>query len=278
MKRLLFTVFLWAAALQGQGRMMVSRGPALPPPRSGPVMAARPAPMFARPAPIAGRPMPAARPFAGVPSRGVPAARMASPQTRVAFTPAGGRRIFISDRRFHHRHHFRHVRPFFVSSTCFNRFSFDPFFCGSAFGYPYYPLYPYDYSTPAPAQPQPDYVSDDTAGANRELSLQVQRLSDEVESLREQERRGSQPQPQEEPTDKTKAPAGLDDSSSRILVFRDGRQLLVENYAVSGNTIWVLDDTRPRKFPLSDIDIAATQKANADNGDEFHLPAGAQRQ
>jgi len=127
---------------------------------------------------------------------------------------------------------------------------------------PYPPEYAYGYPPPPP---QPVYVDDSNS---RELSLQVERLSDEVETMRDEERRrddnraASQPQSRPAP----------DDSPSAVLIFRDGRQLSVRNYAVVGNTVWVLNEHAAKKFAVSDLDISATEQANAKNGVEFRLP------
>jgi hypothetical protein len=55
------------------------------------------------------------------------------------------------------------------------------------------------------------------------------------------------------------------------LVFRDGHQQLVTNYAIMGQTIYIFD-TRTKKIGLGDLDIPATIKLNDDSGIEFHVP------
>jgi len=55
------------------------------------------------------------------------------------------------------------------------------------------------------------------------------------------------------------------------LVFRDGHQQQVTNYAIMGQTLYIFD-TRPQKIGLGDLDIPATIKLNDDSGIEFHLP------
>jgi hypothetical protein len=55
------------------------------------------------------------------------------------------------------------------------------------------------------------------------------------------------------------------------LVFRDGHQQQVTNYAIMGQTLYVFD-TRTQKIGLGDLDIPATIKLNDDSGVEFHLP------
>jgi hypothetical protein len=55
------------------------------------------------------------------------------------------------------------------------------------------------------------------------------------------------------------------------LVFRDGHQQQVTNYAIMGQTLYIFD-TRTQKIGLGDLDIPATIKLNDDSGIEFHLP------
>jgi|SRR5947207_777136 len=254
MKRLLLVAVFSGAALlplaaHAQSRGMGVRGPSAPPARfnSG---------GFARPAP-------AARFSSGFAPRTVPFARPAVPQTRVVisgrrtFLPSHNRVVFRSFHRFHNR-------PFFAS-TCFNAFC-DPFF-GAAFGAPFYPAYaPYDYSY-APPPPQPVVINDDSN--TRELSRDVERLSDEVERLRDEER--SREEARTSPALQAVSPR-QEEARSIILVFRDGHQLTAQNYAVAGNTLWVLNEHNARKIAIADLDVPATQQANAKNGVEFRLP------
>ena len=57
-----------------------------------------------------------------------------------------------------------------------------------------------------------------------------------------------------------------------VLVFRDGHQQEVTNYAIMGQTVYVFD-SRTQKIALTDLDVAATIKVNDDRGVDFHLPA-----
>lgn len=56
-----------------------------------------------------------------------------------------------------------------------------------------------------------------------------------------------------------------------VLVFRNGHQQEVRNYAVMGDTVWVFDQGS-KKIALADLDLPATIKANDDRGMEFKLP------
>src|SRR5712671_2408164 len=63
---------------------------------------------------------------------------------------------------------------------------------------------------------------------------------------------------------------------STILVFKDGRQLEVANYAIVSHTLYDLTSGHPRKIALADLDLLATQKQNDDRGITFQLPPSAQ--
>lgn len=60
-----------------------------------------------------------------------------------------------------------------------------------------------------------------------------------------------------------------------VLVFRDGHQLEVQNYAIVGGTLYDFTPGHARKVPLSQLDLPATVKANDDRGVDFVLPASA---
>lgn len=60
-------------------------------------------------------------------------------------------------------------------------------------------------------------------------------------------------------------------SDPTVLVFRDGHRQEVSNYAIMGQTVYVLD-THRQKIALGDLDVPATIKANDDRGIEFQIP------
>jgi len=61
-----------------------------------------------------------------------------------------------------------------------------------------------------------------------------------------------------------------------LLVFKDGHQLEVGNYAIVGSTLFDLTPGHARKVALSDLDLEATRKQNDDRGVIFELPATPQ--
>ena len=56
------------------------------------------------------------------------------------------------------------------------------------------------------------------------------------------------------------------------LVFKDGHQLEVENYAIVGQTLYDLTPGHARKVALASLDLEATAKQNDDRGVIFQLP------
>jgi len=59
-----------------------------------------------------------------------------------------------------------------------------------------------------------------------------------------------------------------------VLVFKDGHQLEVENYAIVGTTLYDLTEGHRRKVALGDLDLTATSQQNDDRGIDFHIPEG----
>lgn len=56
------------------------------------------------------------------------------------------------------------------------------------------------------------------------------------------------------------------------LVFKDGRRLQVENYAVTQTKVLVTDKSVERDIPITALDVDATTAANDAAGVEFSLP------
>ena len=60
------------------------------------------------------------------------------------------------------------------------------------------------------------------------------------------------------------------------LVFKDGHQLEVSNYAIVSQTLYDLTPGHRRRIALADLDLPATEKQNDDHGVTFQLPPSAQ--
>jgi hypothetical protein len=89
----------------------------------------------------------------------------------------------------------------------------------------------------------------------------------------------AQPDPAPGPLDYVPPPASQQQPAVRdakpnepsVLVFRDGHQQEVSNYAIMGQTVYVFD-ARTQKIALADLDVAATVKANDERGLDFNIP------
>ena len=136
---------------------------------------------------------------------------------------------------------------------------YSPFYGGY---YDYAPYgYPYDETENNYSQEDPAY---DSRAPRDDDDRQV--LNDdyraELNASREQ-----QPQAPSEP---------VIAQPSTVLIFKDGHQLEVANYAIVGATLYDLSDGRTKKVQLADLDLTATVKQNDQRGVEFQLPAAAQ--
>jgi hypothetical protein len=166
----------------------------------------------------------------------------------------GLRRPFIGPRRFR--------RDVFFGS-------FTPFYFGG-YGYPY----DYDYYSFSEPDSYPVYDNYATNSYQNDFVTQrydaqqndIDRLEDEVARLRnEREARAAKP-------GNGAAGSTSDPATPTVLVFRDKHTREVQNYAVVGETIWIFNEQRATKLPLSALDIDATTKANDDRGVDFRLP------
>jgi len=61
-----------------------------------------------------------------------------------------------------------------------------------------------------------------------------------------------------------------------VLVFKDGHQLEVSNYAIVGNTLFDLTPGHSRRIALAELNLERTRQQNEENGIVFQLPASAQ--
>jgi hypothetical protein len=61
-----------------------------------------------------------------------------------------------------------------------------------------------------------------------------------------------------------------------VLVFKEGRQLEVGNYAIVGQTLFDLTLGHARKIALVDLDLDATRQLNESRGVTFQLPSPPQ--
>jgi hypothetical protein len=89
--------------------------------------------------------------------------------------------------------------------------------------------------------------------------------------------RNDNPQPDPSP-DSTAQPevAPASDQPQTVLVFKDGHQVEVANYAIVGSTLYDLTGGHRQKIALADLDLSATAKQNDDRGIDFQVPGAAE--
>jgi hypothetical protein len=171
------------------------------------------------------------------------------------------------------RHH-----PVFVSGDRHrhNRMFVNPFYGGTyyaPYAYPVYVMDPgvddsmeTDYAAPMNSdRSAPDQVRHELDA----LRSTVEDYRSELRSSRHRDDSESK-QPAEAKPDKDQLPA---EQPKTILVFRDGHQLEVANYAIVGSMLYDLSEGRTTKLELAELDLQATVKQNDERGVEFQLPA-----
>ena len=135
---------------------------------------------------------------------------------------------------------------------------YSPYFWPAQF--PFAPVYSAAQPVilPTPLSTQAPVVSQTEV----DLAYQVSRLSQEIEQLRQQQALASRPAPPPEPP-----------AIPTTLIFRDGHRIEIQNYAIVGQTLWVLDEKVSTKINVADLDLDAIQKENRGRGVRFPLPA-----
>jgi hypothetical protein len=171
-----------------------------------------------------------------------------------------------------HGNHFRHGHGnrFFFRNNCFG------FGC-RGFGYPWaYGAYydPYWWWDSGSSYDE-DYERE------RALANQMNEQSLEEQRMRQQGEDDPGPGRNDDRYARS-APAPRESESvslpATVLVFRDQRQQEVRNYAIVGQTLWNFAPQHTQKIPLSDLDLAATAKANDERGLTFRIPAPGEAQ
>ena len=175
-----------------------------------------------------------------------------------------------------------------------NRRPFHPrrFYSPYAYAYPYsypYTIYPYTaypyygvglqsdfvYSNSAVGTySAPAYMADHDTGVQSDLY----RLQAELDQVRQQQAADRQQYALSTPTDTPRPipatrPRQEPSAPPTVLIFRDGHQAEVHNYAVVGQVLWIFSEERARKVPLADLDLDASRKANDERGVEFAVQA-----
>ncbi|HEY6765961.1 MAG TPA: hypothetical protein VI386_14450 [Candidatus Sulfotelmatobacter sp.] len=157
----------------------------------------------------------------------------------------------LSNRGFNRSHGFRNFRRGFVYPWGYAGY-YDPYWwwdSGSSY--------------------DEDYERD------RAYADQMNQQSLQEQEMRQQRDHELYAQPTSRQNDKAESSAP-ETVPPTLLVFRDQRKEEVQNYAIVGQTLWNFASKRTEKIPLSEIDLAATARANADRGVDFRLPNSPQ--
>ena len=173
-----------------------------------------------------------------------------SPRTSVRLS-TGFRQPFFFPHRFHHH------RRFFFATT--------PWWYYGYYGYPGY-YGDYGYTSTMGSYAAYDQSSSYYAQNSAMQQEEINRLEDEVKRLRDEResRQAAPPAPQAEKKSEPSAPT--------VLVFRDKHIQEVHNFAIVGQTLWIFNEQRSTKVPLSSLDVDATTKLNDERGVDFRLP------
>jgi hypothetical protein len=103
------------------------------------------------------------------------------------------------------------------------------------------------------------------------MAEQIGELRGELNQLRSE---ASAPPPQASyPQDEQAASQPAEPAT--VIVLRDGHKLETTNYAVMDQTLWNFSAKPVQKIPLSAVDLAASEKANAARGVDFSMAVDA---
>jgi hypothetical protein len=160
--------------------------------------------------------------------------------------------------RFRHHHHRGEFSPFFGGGY------YIPYASDYDYGDPgYYVLDPgVDDSMEQEYRGGPTIFDRRGPGSPRHSRAEIDDFRSELNS-----------EPQKSPEPAVLQPVA--DQPTTVLIFKDGRELEVHNYAIVGTTLYDLSDGRTHKVELAELDLPATVKHNDDRGVSFQLPVGA---
>lgn len=177
---------------------------------------------------------------------------------------------FFTTSRFHNGHFNDHFRHDHFRHSAFFAF---PFYYSGAYWDPYYDQYWNPYYSMGP------YAYDPNSGTSTytDLSNQLGNLSAQVEDLREEnDALRSDLEQSQQPPAPPPSSSSIASGPPTILAFNDGHQTEVQNYAIVGQTLWMLSAARATKVPLADLNLNQTIKLNEARGVEFLGPASKQ--
>jgi hypothetical protein len=130
---------------------------------------------------------------------------------------------------------------------------------GWGYGYPYYGDY---YGYP--------WWGDDP-GYDEQSDNQIGNSVDEYPSGDDDQDAYAQDPPYDPPS-RFAASQRAPNEPNTVLVFRDGHEREIENYAIVATTLWNFAGAKTEKIPLDSLDIPATIRVNEQRGIDFELP------
>lgn len=147
---------------------------------------------------------------------------------------------------------------------------------GGYYGYPYYYApYDYGYDQQPPDNPQDQYANPNNSSDYQGGPTIFDRRGHGEESYVPPVENAAPAHPQQEasaePSEQPESPV-----TPTVLVFKDGHQIEVDNYAIVGQMLYDLTPGHARKVPLSSLNLDETQKQNEDRGLNFQIPASTQ--
>lgn len=162
---------------------------------------------------------------------------------------------------------FRHQRNFGRSS---------PFF-GDIVAVPYaYPVYVMDPGVDDSME-QEDYRGGptifDRRGPGEEYYKPREREEEDYRRRSESDSVREKPRAEEPLAEQTPMEQPVQAQPPTMLVFKDGHESQVLNYAIVGDNLYELSDGRSIKIALAELDLSATQKENDQRGVDFKIPA-----
>ncbi|MBZ5647904.1 MAG: hypothetical protein LAN37_11860 [Acidobacteriia bacterium] len=138
--------------------------------------------------------------------------------------------------------------------------------------YPAYPTYPMNYTdTAAPGyvQMEPSPAED----ADPPAPTIFERRATTRPYARDEQRYDQDYRPPSADPRAKSAPISVGEVETTTLVYRNGREFDIHNYAIVGHTLFNLDGTGPFRIQLAELDVPATTKLNSDRGVDFKIPA-----
>jgi hypothetical protein len=150
--------------------------------------------------------------------------------------------------------------------------SFFP--AGGAVYVPYaVPVEPEEADNAADENPPDDYRGGPTIFDRRGPGQPARSFVDDYPPRASRNRSDRRVQEEAEKETAQPAEAPVPDQPQTVLIFRDGHQVEVQNYAVVGDMLYELTPGHHRKIAIADLDLKATAKQNDDLGISFQLPA-----